>query len=179
MNRFGPRHGVTLLELMVVLIVLVLLAGAVLPQFAGTYHDALLGAAGRRLLGAIQLAHSQSVTSSRPLRLHLDGASHRYRIEVLDGAAGSSRYVPLTGVRGSEGEIDRRIRLDLRPLDSEPGMPWERGPREADRIAFYPDGTADGSRLVLRDEEGYGVALEIQPTTARVKVVELAQEEVR
>ena len=43
-------------------------------------------------------------------------------------------------------------------------------------IAFYPDGTADAARLMLRDREGFRLALRINPITARVHIVEMERE---
>ena len=46
-------------------------------------------------------------------------------------------------------------------------------PDAAAAISFYSDGTADDREVVLRDQEGFGLALQINPITARVKIVEL------
>ena len=43
-------------------------------------------------------------------------------------------------------------------------------------IFFYPDGTADASEIVLRDRDGFRLALRINPVTARVRIIELARE---
>jgi len=51
-----------------------------------------------------------------------------------------------------------------------------RGERRDDAITFYPDGTADASEILLRDRDGFRVALRINPVTARVRIIELARE---
>ncbi len=43
-------------------------------------------------------------------------------------------------------------------------------------IAFYPDGTADPGEILLRDRDGFRLSLRINPTTARVRIVELGRE---
>ena len=46
--------------------------------------------------------------------------------------------------------------------------------RERDEtIVFYPDGTADAREIRLEDRQGFRLALRINPTTARVRIVEL------
>ncbi|MBL9129154.1 MAG: prepilin-type N-terminal cleavage/methylation domain-containing protein [Verrucomicrobiales bacterium] len=40
-------------------------------------------------------------------------------------------------------------------------------------LAFYPDGTADPGGIELRDDDGYGMLLRINPVTSRVRVQEL------
>jgi len=61
--------------------------------------------------------------------------------------------------------------------DSAP-VPGSRAPSEGrdDGITFYPDGTADASEIVLRDRDGFRLALRINPVTARVRIIELARE---
>lgn len=171
----GPDRGVTLLELIVVLIVLTLLAAAIVPQFSGSYHDALLRATGRRLLDVIQLAHSQSISTGQAVRLQIDGEAHSYQLETRDALGSQHRFVPLEGVTGSAGTIDARIRVELRAEDDAGDTPV-RATRDADCIAFHPDGTADASVLEMRDPEGFGLALRIHPSTSRVALRELERE---
>jgi hypothetical protein len=43
-------------------------------------------------------------------------------------------------------------------------------------ISFYPDGTADGGDITLRDREGFRLLLHINPVTARIHIVEMERE---
>ena len=49
-------------------------------------------------------------------------------------------------------------------------------PMDGVAIAFYPDGTADAGDFILRDADGFRLALHINPITARVHVVEMDHE---
>ena len=40
-------------------------------------------------------------------------------------------------------------------------------------IGFYADGTADAREIQLEDRDGFRLVLRINPTTARVRIVEL------
>lgn len=40
-------------------------------------------------------------------------------------------------------------------------------------IVFYPDGTADAREIQLEDRDGFRLVLRINPTTARVQIMEL------
>ena len=73
-------------------------------------------------------------------------------------------FVPVEAVGGSEGTIDSHIILRLR------------GEGLKDAIAFYPDGTADEREIELRDPEGFGLALRINPVTSRVQLIELERQ---
>jgi len=39
-------------------------------------------------------------------------------------------------------------------------------------ITFYPDGTADGTEILLQDRAGFKLVLQVNPVTGRVEIVE-------
>ena len=98
---------------------------------------------------------------------------------------GQDDFVPADDVPGGKGELDPRITIEFRQPDenvSEPGarpdvaMTEGGSPVDGVAIAFYPDGTADAGDIILRDQEGFRLALRINPITARVHVVEMERE---
>jgi hypothetical protein len=40
-------------------------------------------------------------------------------------------------------------------------------------VTFFPDGTADSAEILLRDQEGFGLRLRLNPITARFRVAEM------
>lgn len=117
-------------------------------------------------------------------------------------ADGESAFVPVRDVEGSEGKIDTRVRLSIHvsngvadlpvggddsresPGDgSGPGpapdanaasaLPAEVRVGSPQSVSFYPDGTADGVSIQLRDGDGFGLVLKVNPVTARIRVSEL------
>ena len=61
-------------------------------------------------------------------------------------------------------------------FDPDAGPPPIDGARPAglgEVISFYPDGTADACEIRLEDREGFRLGLQINPVTARVRVLEL------
>ena len=86
----------------------------------------------------------------------------RERLTRASPSASTRR--PKTGVR------HRQNRFPAPEADNSPGA--ELG----EIISFNPDGTADGVTVELRDRDGFGRALKINPTTARVSIVELKRE---
>ena len=181
------RAGFTLIELLVVITVIAILSVMIVPQFASTYQDSLLRAAGRELLAVMNLAWSQAVSLQRTHRLRIDPGQNRYWLESLqETGRGAMEFAPVRDVPGSAGQIDRRITLEAR----EPG---ESIPRERDAAAappegsgaapevilFLPDGTAEARQVLLSDPEGFRISLEVQPSTARVRLRSLGREEKR
>jgi len=172
-------------ELMVVIVVLGILTAMIVPQFGSTYQDALLRSHGRQLLEAVNLAYSQAVTSGNPVRLRIDPGRGRFWLEER-AEEGDGDFQRVAGLPGCEGEIDRRISLEVRAARE--AMPRaaderpERGQEETGRgdlpsVTFRPDGTAQAREILIRDAEGQSLALRIDATTSRARLapVERAQ----
>jgi prepilin-type N-terminal cleavage/methylation domain-containing protein len=163
MNCSSPRQrarGFTLIELMVVLALISIMSAVIVGEMGGTFHDALLRSTGRRLMSVFSLASSRAISLDRMHQVRFDRASGRYAVETR----GRGGFVPVEAVGGAEGAIDSHIVLRLR------------GEGLRDAIAFYPDGTADEREIELRDPEGFGLALRINPVTSRVQLIELERQ---
>ncbi len=191
MGRGENKRGVTLVELIVVISVMAILSALIVPQFSGSYQGAMLGAAGREIAAVAALARSQAITTGRPHRIAFEPESGRYRLEAPDpqGDRGGE-FAPTRGVPGSLGEIDGRIRIEIRARNAHRQAPrsdettrGDETPRSdetmrsrTDAVLFRPDGTAEGRDIVLRDADGFALLIEIQPVTARVRIAALGRE---
>jgi type II secretion system protein H len=178
----------TLIELMVVIVLIGIMTALILPEMKGTYEDALLRSTSRELVSVCSLAASHAVSVNQAYRLRLDRKTGHYSIERRASDRGpEDRFVSAREVPGGEGKLDTRIAIEIHNSGDEAtegaqqepaqfpgsGAPSE---RRDDGITFYPDGTADASEIVLRDRDGFRLALRINPVTARVRIIELARE---
>ena len=182
-------RGFTLVELMVVVLVLAVLTGALIPEMMGTYEDALLRGTGRKLADAIGLASSQAVATGKTYRLRLLADKGLYRIETLvEGSREGPRFAPAEGLPSAEGAIDRRIAVEMQPGAA--AAPGEEAPDDRSSgdssgeagpgaIELRPDGTAGGAVIVLRDPNGFRLALRVLPATSRVRIASLPREGTR
>ncbi|HYT59169.1 MAG TPA: prepilin-type N-terminal cleavage/methylation domain-containing protein [Haliangiales bacterium] len=179
------KPGFSLIELMVVLVLIGIMTALIVPEMRGTYEEALLRATTRQMVDVFSLASSRAISLNQPHRVRFDRNAGRYFIERAsqEGEQGSG-FVRARDIPGGKGELDGRISMEIRKPDealssgSDPGMssPLEDDLRVRDKdesIAFYADGTADAAEVVLRDRDGFRLALRINPVTARVHIVEL------
>ena len=188
-NRKSPNlSAFTLIELMVVIVLIGVMAAMILPEMKGTYEDALLRSTSRELVSVCALAASHAVSVNQAHRLWFDRKTGHYSIARVGSDHGPEGRLPAAReVPGGEGELDSRIAIEIHASSddrteaaqhgSSPALGGsDRAERRDDAITFYPDGTADASEIVLRDRDGFRLALRINPVTARVQIIELARE---
>ncbi|MDB6131636.1 MAG: hypothetical protein JWM04_2743 [Verrucomicrobiales bacterium] len=184
LSKGSLRAGFTLIELMVVMVIIGLTTAMIIPEMSGTYGDALLKSSSRDIVSAFHVAYSRSISLNQPHRVRFDSHAGRYQIERrIGGEAGHYEFIPVHDLPGGEGKIDHRITVEVKrpePVveESEEGVS-EPVPVKDDflmeelpeGIMFYADGTADDLEVVLQDKDGFRLGLQMNPTTARVKVV--------
>ncbi len=180
--------GFTLIELMVVIVLIGIVSAMILPEMKGTYGNALLRSSARDLVNVFSIASSRAVSLNQLHVVRINETSGHYEIERQVQASGlRTEFAPLKDVAESAGNLNERITVaihDANESESEQAHA-EQEPKELTEtsaaqtppgsITFYPDGTADPAEVLLRDPAGLGLRLRINPITARVQILELAQ----
>jgi len=119
-------RGVTLLELLIVLVIIALVSAVAIPVFTGT-SNAEMKSAARQLASGLRLARSQALTQRRETFLVIDLAGRRFKVDH------EAREYPLP--RNVELKLFTAQR-DL--IDEKTGS-----------IRFFPDGGSNGGRITL------------------------------
>ena len=181
------RCGFSLIELMVVLMLIGIMTAIIIPQMKGTFEDALLRSTARKLVDIFSLASSRAVTLNESHSVRLERKTGRYLVERTTSAEKGRDPHPLAEISGGEGNLDTRVTVEVRKAADDQSEPLGEGPAfvpaaeagsrtKAQVISFYPDGTADAAEILLRDRQGFRLALRINPITARIRIIELERE---
>jgi hypothetical protein len=138
-------------------------------EMGGTYEDALLRTNARKLIDVCDSASNRAIAVGRPQALRIDTKSGRFVVRPKAQEL-EERDEVIT-----EGEFDTRIALIIRePQRDEEERDEADRPAQSDAITFYPDGSADAREFLFRDRGGVELLLRINPTTSRVRIIEMA-----
>jgi type II secretion system protein H len=179
------QRGFTLIEIMIVVVLIGIMTAMIIPEMKGTFQDAVLRSTARNIVEVLNLANSQAVSLNQVHKVYFDSRSHRYSIERA--AHGRDRIdTAQPEVIGGSGEINGSLSIELQKIDvdteereEEPGESFKQDEafqdRRRDVVAFYPNGTADATEIVLKDRDGFRLLLRINPINARVQIMSQEQ----
>jgi prepilin-type N-terminal cleavage/methylation domain-containing protein len=156
---FQANRGFTLLELIVVMLLLVTMAGISVPQFRGFVDGQRLQEEGRRFIALSRFARNEAISRSERVELWMSPAKKQYGIR-------RSPYYQRPNVETTEYTLDEKIALKVEGkwLDKDGSaviVYWPDGTLEADGVEeFTFEGKEKGVVTIVLDE--LGVNYEIQ-----------------
>ena len=140
--------GVTLLELLIVLMLMALVAALTIPVFSGVSTTELKSAA-REVAAGLRLARGQAITLRTESTLELDVAARSFRVP------------PDPRLHALPSGIDLKLFTAQRDLVND----------KVGAVRFYPDGGSNGGRITLAaGERKYDV--DVDWLTGRIAILE-------
>jgi general secretion pathway protein H len=127
---FSSR-GVTLLELLIVLMLMALISAVMIPTFGSGVSNTELKVAARQLAAGLRLARSQAISQRAESSLELDVAARRFRV------------LPDPALHQLPERIELKLFTAQRDLVNE----------QMGSIRFFPDGGSDGGRITVGSGE--------------------------
>jgi prepilin-type N-terminal cleavage/methylation domain-containing protein len=168
--------GFTFLELLCVMALVVIIAGAAVPQIL-TSLDRSRGLIAARYLGSrLALARTQAVTRNASVALRFERGPKGISIAVYqDGNRNGVRTADI------ERQIDRRIEAPMRLFEQFPGVDIALGPDmpaedpvqlgRTDILSFSPSGTATSGTIYVRSRDGTQWSVRVLGVTGRTRVL--------
>lgn len=174
------QRGFTLIEVLLVVVIVLALAGIGFPRMQGSYYKARLSGAGREVIGMLRTAQSSAVLMETPVRVVFSPDEDSYWLEELD-----EQGRPI-GPRKSRPRTRRRDRDVPRMQLSEGATRVRSLPRDVfftavyasaeltgddlPCVVYYPDGSATPTTVVVQDKRENALNVEIYRTTGMVKL---------
>jgi type II secretion system protein H len=185
------RSGMTLIELMVVIVILGIVSAMILPSFGGSMDSVRLTGAARDLASTMDFAYRSAIASGRVHALTID--ADRKRFELL---AERPPEPAAADAFGADAPLDRAPELLADPLAEPELVPVPIPgyiPRELPegirvgmiavvdrelsttgdgnaRLLFFPDGTAEYASLGLTNESGDQCVVTLDGLTGMIDV---------
>jgi len=142
-------HGVTLLELLIVLMLMALIAGIAIPMFGGGVSSSDLKSAAREVAAGLRFARDQAIAQRAESRLELNLQGRTFRVP------------PDPRTHRLPERLDLKLYTAQRDLVDE----------KIGAIRFFPDGGSNGGRVTLASgERKYDV--DVDWLTGRVSILE-------
>jgi general secretion pathway protein H len=141
--------GVTLLELLIVLMIIAIVTAVVIPRLGSGVSNIELRGAARSLASGLRLARSEAVSQRRETFLVLDVAGRRFKVDRDPQEHALPRGVELKLFTAQKDLVDDKV----------------------GSIRFYPDGGSNGGRITLGSgERKYEV--DVDWLTGRVAILD-------
>ena len=181
------KHGFTLIELILVVVVVVIISGIALPYFAGSYRGTKLRSASRTIDRITRYAHAMAILREETMTVVLNretmeifmGGPVQAVSGTADGELDQEVLKRLGYVEGGneeenagiEKEVHRFLPDHLSVLDFEKNWTEEADLyEELYLIHFYPNGQCDWFRMELEDNRGMKVQLENDPISGKMYI---------
>ena len=120
-------HGLTLLELLIVIALMAIVAGMVIPMLGGPVSTSELRSSARQLAAGLRLARSEALSERRETFLVIDVAGKRFKVD-RDSQA-----------HALPAKIELKLYTAQNDLVSD----------SVGSIRFFPDGGSNGGRITV------------------------------
>ncbi len=165
------RHGFSLLELLVVLVIMGVLSGVVVASMVPALAQARLHTGARMVIAALRYARSHAIAQRTDARVLLIRANRQVAVEVPETAETIvpdevAAWRPLTTPAGRLRTLPMGITFAAveRPDGAEPV--------EEPTVRFTPLGQGETVRIVLEDAKGRQQAVVVDAVTGRCALAE-------
>ena len=154
LNEAMNRKGITLIELIIVLVIICIGAALMVPNIGGWMHHYRLRSAARDVVSVMRAAQMKAVSSNSRYGVAFDTGTQEFQLYRDSGGLqpdGASNGLP-TGVTFTVSF----------PVDGALNKPF---------VGFLPDSTAsDDGTIVLANTKGVQREVQVSKTTGRIKL---------
>ena len=161
------RRGITLMELIIVMAIIALGAVLMVPNIAGWIPNYRLRSATRDVVSTLRVAQMKAVARNMDHRVTFDPGEGSYFI-MRRTTAGMNNWVKITvSDEVAAGADDAKQFLPT-------GVQFDsvNFPTAVNNPEFYPNSTASGGNVVLKNSKGTLKTIIVAPTTGRIRIAD-------
>ena len=176
--------GFTFVELTLVMIIVVMVAGLTLPRLSGTLARSRLTAAARDVAAMLRLARDVAVLSERACEVRFAPNGDYYQLVVFDKDGKKIRLDDrrtFSSLADADDAVPRLVSADmLQPKNLPPRVHFQAVYAAADlseddrlpRVIFYPDGSTSPTTIALQNDDKDALRVEVYRSTGMTRVEE-------
>lgn len=164
------------------MVIISIMTVLMIPEMKGSYEESLLRSNGRKLSAAFSAAYSRAVTTHKLHRVRINKEDSKLLVEERS-AEMEMPFIPVKQFDRRTSQLHPNVSIQFhRPTSAFTG-PEERveSPQQEPEeskipggvFVFHPDGTCEGSDIELRDRMGFGLLLQLNGITSRVRFTHL------
>jgi prepilin-type N-terminal cleavage/methylation domain-containing protein len=163
--RAAAVAAFTLVEMLLVLLVISVMAGAAVVNLRGRQDGHALRAAAKDLAAAMQFAAARAEAEDCPYRVALDDKLQSFQVECL--RPGSAGFVGAEGMAGAKKAMARGVTVDaIAPASPDASPPEDK----TAALYFLPDGGGFAGSVKLKNRAAEVVHIDVLPGTRQIHV---------
>lgn len=145
-RRSSWARGFTLIEILLVVVLLGILVGLAVPDFARSFRHQSFQTEIQNLQQAIRYCQYQAIGGRKTLRLSIDPEGKSYRVEQQVNPDSLESFAPVPGRLGHGRSLAQAFTLEAATRQP---------------ILFFPDGTFSGVNLEIEGEDGESAVIKL------------------
>ena len=160
------RTGITLLEILIVMTILLIMLAFSIPSMKGLHQRNQLHTSAREVVALLKYARGEAVLGEKQVEVRFDVPGDRYRLDLREQDE-SARRRDREQTRKTVEKI-RYLPLTIHFLEITTQAEADEKPGIAG-ILFYPNGSATAATIVMQSERGRTMTIEVAGATGLSK----------
>jgi len=153
-HKYLIANGFTLIEVMLVVVIILIIAGVAVPKFKGTFKSTQMNDAVRSTVRITRYARSLAILQQETCTLRFE----------------TNRLALICGTNSATPEASRKLPEDIQISSFENLAGTERDADGTRRVQFYAGGMNDGFKVTLSTDNDRRATIACNPISGKITV---------
>jgi len=160
------QTGITLLEILVVMMILAVMLAFSIPSMKGFHQRNQLHTSAREVVALLKYARGEAVLGEKQVEVRFDVPGDRYRLDLLEQDESARRRDREQTLKTVEKIRYLPLRIHFLEITTQAEADEKSG---IARMLFYPNGSATAATIVMESERGRTMTIEVAGATGLSK----------